>query len=142
MSSILIYGGVYVSRFRVLVFTLIFSFCLSFSSWAVTDSILYDSDGFAKQVNTYLALSASNALRNKSWDDNVSVASSVGSVTNTVDFSGCDVAFYNDRIKVGSAYISIGGTYSFIVPAGKKVDRILYSLSPSASLPVSGKYSV
>ena len=144
MSSILIYGGVYVSRFRVLVVTLIFSLCLTFSSWAVTDSILYDSDGFAKQVNTYkdLALSASNALRDKSWDNNVSVASSIGSVTNTVDFSGCDVAFYNDRTKVGSAYISIGGTYSFIVPAGKKVDRILYSLSPSASLPVSGKYSV
>ena len=73
MSSILIYGGVYVSRFRVLAVTLIFSFCLSFSSWAVTDSILYDSDGFAKQVNTYkdIALSASNAILNKSWEDNV-----------------------------------------------------------------------
>ena len=105
---------------------------------------LYTSDGFAKQIDTYkdLALSASNALRNKSWDNNVSVASSVGSVTNTVDFSGCDVAFYNDYTMVGSAYISIGGTYHFIVPAGKKVNRILYKLSPSASLPVSGKYSV
>lgn len=105
---------------------------------------LYTSDGFAKQIDTYkdLALSASNALRNKSWDNNVSVASSVGSVTNTVDFSGCDVAFYNNYTIVGSAYISIGGTYHFIVPAGKKVNRILYKLSPSASLPVSGKYSV
>lgn len=105
---------------------------------------LYTPDGFAKQIDTYkdLALSASNALRNKSWDDNVSVVSSVGSVTNTVDFSGCDVAFYNDYSMVGSAYISIGGTYKFIVPAGKTVNRILYKLSPSASLPVSGKYSV
>ena len=52
---------------------------------------LYTPDGFAKQIDTYkdLALSASNALRNKSWDDNVSVASSLGTVSNTVDFSGC-----------------------------------------------------
>lgn len=148
MSSILIYGGVYVSRFRVLVFTLIFSLCLSFSSWAVTDSVLYDSDGFAKQVNTYkdLALSASNAIRSKSWDDNVSVASSLGSVHNTVDFSGCYVQvrqtsssgwIYNHRVP-----LSIAGTFSYVVPAGESVSSIVLYLHPSASLPVPGKYKV
>lgn len=92
------------SRFRVLVVTLIFSLCFSFSSWAVTDSVLYDSDGFAKQVNTYkdLAFSASNAIRSKSWDDNVSVASSLGSVNNTVDFSGC---YVHVRYYSSSGYI-------------------------------------
>lgn len=103
MSSILIYGGVYVSRFRVLAFTLIFSLCLSFSSWAVTDSILYDSDGFAKQVDTYkdLSLSASNAIRYKSWDDNISVASSVGTVVNTVKWGGASaiLGFYSTSDK-------------------------------------------
>lgn len=143
MSSILIYGGVYVSRFRVLVVTLIFSLCLSFSSWAVTDSILYDSDGFAKQVDTYkdLALSASNALKTKSWDDNVSVASSLGSVTNTIDFSGAVVKFWDsDNKYVGEAYVSIGGTFSYKIPSGRNVSRFELSLSPSASLPVNGKY--
>lgn len=149
MPSILIYGGVYVSRFRVLAVTLIFSLCLSFSSWAVTDSILYDSDGFAKQVNTYkdLALSASNALRNKSWDDNVSVASSVGSVTNTVDFSGCEVEL---RFRESGGNISfkkmvplsVGGTFSYIVPSGTKINEVVFWLHPSASLPVSGKYNM
>ena len=148
MSSILIYGGVYVSRFRVLAVTLIFSLCLSFSSWAVTDSVLYDSDGFAKQVNTYkdLALSASNAIRNKSWDDNISVASSLGSVSNTVDFSGC---FVRVRYNNGSGYVyvhdiplSLAGTFSYVVPAGEKVNNVVFYLHPTASLPVSGKYKV
>lgn len=134
------------SRFRVLAVALIFSICFSFSSWAVTDSVLYDSDGFAKQVDTYkdLALSASNALRSPSWDDNVSVASSVGSVTNTVDFSGADVSFRDSitgRWK-SCAYISIGGTFSFIVPADYSVDAFSINLSPSASLPVSGNYKL
>lgn len=149
MSSILIYGGVYVSRFRVIAFTLIFSLCLSFSSWAVTDSILYDSDGFAKQVNTYkdLALSASNALRNKSWDDNVSVASSLGAVSNTVDFSGCyvlirdrnssDQIIYQNKVPV-----SVGGTFSWVVPSGQSATELVLFLHPTASLPVSGKYKL
>lgn len=149
MSSILIYGGVYVSRFRVLAFTLIFSLCLSFSSWAVTDSVLYDSDGFAKQVNTFkdLALSASNALRNKSWDDNVSVASSVATVNNTVDFSGCFVEIRYKNPSGGYLYIhqvplSIGGTFSYIVPSGEKVNELIFWLHPTASLPSAGKYKM
>ena len=133
------------SRFRVLVVTLIFSLCLSFSSWAVTDSVLYDSDGFAKQVNTYkdLALSASNAIRNKSRDDNVSVVSSVGSVSNTVDFSGCYVTF---RFDSGSESVrvplSVGGTFSYIVPSGQAVNSMILWLHTSASLPNNGKYLV
>lgn len=149
MSSILIYGGVYVSRFRVLAFTLIFSLCLSFSSWAVTDSVLYDSDGFAKQVNTFkdLALSASNALRNKSWDDNVSVASSVATVNNTVDFSGCFVEIRYKNSSGGYSYVhqvplSIGGTFSYIVPSGEKVNELIFWLHPTASLPSVGKYKM
>ena len=149
MSSILIYGGVYVSRFRVLVFTLIFSLCLSFSSWAVTDSVLYDSDGFAKQVNTYkdLALSASNAIRSPSWDDNVSVASSVGTVNNTVDFSGCFIKVRASNGQGGYRFehdipVSLGGTFKYIVPNGELVEEIVLFLHPSASLPVSGKYRV
>lgn len=149
MSSILIYGGVYVSRFRVLAFTLIFSLCLSFSSWAVTDSVLYDSDGFAKRVNTFkdLALSASNALRNKSWDDNVSVASSVATVNNTVDFSGCFVEIRYKNSSGGYSYVhqvplSIGGTFSYIVPSGEKVNELIFWLHPTASLPSVGKYKM
>lgn len=149
MSSILIYGGVYVSRFRVLAVTLIFSLCLSFSSWAATDSILYDSDGFAKQVNTYkdLALSASNAIRNKSWDDNVSVASSVATVNNTVDFSGCFVEIRYKNSSGGFSYVhqvplSIGGTFSYIVPSGEKVSELVFWLHPTASLPSAGKYKM
>lgn len=149
MSSILIYGGVYVSRFRVLAFTLIFSLCFSFSSWAVTDSVLYDSDGFAKQVNTFkdLALSASNALRNKSWDDNVSVASSVATVNNTVDFSGCFVEIRYKNSSGGYSYVhqvplSIGGTFSYIVPSGEKVSELIFWLHPTASLPSVGKYKM
>lgn len=149
MSSILIFGGVYVSRFRVLAVTLIFSLCLSFSSWAVTDSILYDSDGFAKHVNTYkdLALSASNAIRNKSWDDNVSVASSVATVNNTVDFSGCSVEIRYKNSSGGYSYVhqvplSIGGTFSYIVPSGEKVNELIFWLHPTASLPSVGKYKM
>ena len=137
------------SRFRVLAFTLIFSLCLSFSSWAVTDSVLYDSDGFAKQVNTYkdLALSASNAIRNKSWDDNVSVASSLGTVTNTVDFSGCTVELRYRNSSGQQPYshivpLSIGGTFSFIVPSGEMVNEIVFWLHPTASLPYAGKYNM
>lgn len=150
MSSILIYGGVYVSRFRVLVVTLIFSICLSFSSWAVTDSVLYDSDGFAKQVNTFkdLPLSASNAIRNKSWDDNASVASSVATVNNTVDFSGCFVVLRNWNASLNKydfevqVPVSLGGTFSYVVPSGKEVGEIVLFLHPSASLPVAGQYKV
>ena len=137
------------SRFRVLAFTLIFSLCLSFSSWAVTDSVLYDSDGFAKQVNTYkdLALSASNAIRSKSWDDNVSVASSLGTVTNTVDFSGCGVELRYKNSSGQHTYVhqvplSIGGTFSFIVPSGEMVNEIISWLHPTASLPYAGKYNM
>lgn len=104
---------------------------------------LYTPDGFAKQIDTYkdLALSASNAIRNKSWDDNVSVASSLGSVTNTIDFSGAVVKFWDsDNKYVGEAYVSIGGTFSYKIPSGRNVSRFELSLSPSASLPVNGKY--
>lgn len=131
------------SRFRVLAFTLIFSLCLSFSSWAVTDSVLYDSDGFAKQVNTYkdLALSASNAIRNKSWDDNVSVASSVATVNNTVDFSGCFVSLRSANWGV-NVPLSVAGTFSYVLPAGATVTEMILWLHTSASLPNSGKYRV
>lgn len=131
------------SRFRVLAFTLIFSLCLSFSSWAVTDSVLYDSDGFAKQVNTYkdLALSASNAIRNKSWDDNVSVASSVATVNNTVDFSGCHVSLRSSNWGV-DVPLSVAGTFSYVLPAGATVTEMILWLHTSASLPNSGKYRV
>lgn len=143
MSSILIYGGVYVSRFRVLAVTLIFSLCFSFSSWAVTDSVLYDSDGFAKHVNTYkdLALSASNALKAKSWDDNVSVASSVATVNNTVDFSGCFVSLRSSNWGV-NVPLSVAGTFSYVLPAGATVTDMVLWLHTSASLPNSGKYRV
>lgn len=137
------------SRFRVLAVTLIFSLCLSFSSWAVTDSVLFDSDGFAKQVDTYkdLALSASNAIRNKSWDDNVSVASSLGSVSNTVDFSGCYVDIRDNDSSGNSIYnhrvpVSVGGTFSYIVPSGESASELVLYLHPTASLPVSGKYKL
>lgn len=109
---------------------------------------LYTPDGFAKQINTYkdLALSASNAIRNKSWDDNVSVASSLGTVSNTVDFSGCRAKV---RYNNGSGYVyghdiplSLAGTFSYVIPAGEKVNNIVFFLHPSASLPVSGKYKV
>lgn len=145
MSSILIYGGVYVSRFRVFAFALIFSLCLSFSSWAVTDSVLYDSDGYAKQVNTYkdLALSASNAFRSPSWDDNVSVASSVATVDNTVDFSGCYVTLRSQSSDWSvNVPLSLAGTFSYIVPSGKQVHEMVLWLHTSASLPNAGKYKV
>lgn len=64
---------------------------------------LYTSDGFAKQIDTYkdLALSASNAIRYKSWDDNISVASSVGTVVNTVKWGGASaiLGFYSTSDK-------------------------------------------
>lgn len=111
---------------------------------------LYTPDGFAKQIDTYkdLALSASNAIRNKSWDDNVSVASSVGSVTNTVDFSGCFVVLRNWNASLNKydfevqVPVSLGGTFSYVVPSGKEVGEIVLFLHPSASLPVAGQYKV
>lgn len=110
---------------------------------------LYTPDGFAKQIDTYkdLALSASNAIKTKSWDDNVSVTSSVGSVTNTVDFSGCEVTLrYKDSNGEFSfaktVPLSVGGTFSYIVPSGVKVNEIVFWLHPSASLPVFGKYNM
>ena len=106
---------------------------------------LYTPDGFAKQIDTYkdLALSASNAIRNKSWDDNVSVASSVGSVTNTVDFSGCYVTFrFDDGSESARVPLSLGGTFSYVVPSGRSVNSMILWLHTSASLPNSGKYLV
>lgn len=105
---------------------------------------LYTSDGFAKQIDTYkdLALSASNALRNKSWDDNVSVASSVGSVSNTIDFSGAKVAFWSPSGEyVDCAFVSVGGTFSYKVPAGKSIGKFELQLHKS-SLPTSGKFNL
>lgn len=107
---------------------------------------LYTPDGFAKQIDTYkdLALSASNAIRSKSWDDNVSVASSVASVTNAIDFSGCQVQMQFGHSWSGSVFVpvSVGGTFSYIVPSGKQVTAFALLLHPTASLPVSGKYKV
>ena len=110
---------------------------------------LYTSDGFAKQIDTYkdLALSASNAIRNKSWDDNVSVASSVATVNNTVDFSGCFVEIRYKNSSGGYSYVhqvplSIGGTFSYIVPSGEKVNELIFWLHPTASLPSVGKYKM
>lgn len=106
---------------------------------------LYTPDGFAKQIDTYkdLALSASNAIKTKSWDDNVSVASSVGSVTNTVDFSGCYVTFrFDDGSESARVPLSLGGTFSYVVPSGRSVNSMILWLHTSASLPNSGKYLV
>lgn len=106
---------------------------------------LYTPDGFAKQIDTYkdLPLSASNAIRSKSWDDNASVASSLGTVSNTVDFSGCVVQMQLDGQYVSPAVpVSIGGTFSYIVPAGKTLTGFALNLHPTASLPVNGNYRV
>lgn len=110
---------------------------------------LYTPDGFAKQIDTYkdLALSASNALRNKSWDDNVSVASSLGTVSNTVDFSGCYVVIRdrnssNQIIYDHKVPVSVGGTFSWVVPSGQSATELVLFLHPTASLPVSGKYKL
>lgn len=119
--------------------------CVSCSSAPAMAAELYTPDGFAKQIDTYkdLALSASNALRNKSWDDNVSVASSLGSVSNTVDFSGCVVQMQLDGQYVSpSVPVSIGGTFSYVVPSGKTLTGFALNLHPTASLPVNGNYRV
>lgn len=130
------------SRCRVLVFTLIFSLCCSFSSWAVDYSQLYDGNGFAKQIDTYsvLSLSASNAARTLESNGDVVVRSSVGSVSNTVDFSGATVGFWDaSGTSIGYTYVSIGGTFSFTVPAGKSVKYFELQMN-SHSLPTSGKF--
>lgn len=123
---------------------LVFSFPVS----ALADE-LYTPDGFAKQIDTYkdLALSASNALKIKSWDDNVSVASSVGSVSNTIDFSGAfvSIGYWNSNNTWTwsvDRFVSVAGTFSYVVPSGKTVNRIVLQLNPTASLPVSGKYAL
>lgn len=106
---------------------------------------LYTSDGFAKQIDTYkdLALSASNAIKTESWDDNVSAASSLGTVSNTVDFSGCVVQMQLDGQYVSPTVpVSIGGTFSYIVPSGKTLTGFALNLHPTASLPVNGNYRV
>ena len=110
---------------------------------------LYTPDGFARQIDTYkdLALSASNAFKTKSWDDNVSVASSVATVNNTVDFSGCFVEIRYKNPSGGYSYVhqvplSIGGTFSYIVPSGEKVNELIFWLHPTASLPSAGKYKM
>ena len=104
---------------------------------------LYTPDGFAKRIDTYkdLALSASNAVRSKSWDDNVSVASSVATVNNTVDFSGCYVSLHSSNWGV-NVPLSVAGTFSYVLPAGATVTEMILWLHTSASLPNSGKYQV
>lgn len=123
---------------------LVFSFPVS-----VLADELYTPDGWAKHIDTYkdLALSASNALKTKSWDDNVSVASSVGSVSNTVDFSGCYVVLRHSDGAGGYDFnqtvpLSVAGTFSYVVPSGKSVGEIVLFLHPTASLPTYGKYNV
>lgn len=105
---------------------------------------LYTPDGFAKQIDTYkdLALSASNALRNKSWDDNVSVASSLGSVQNTITWSGAYVLCWYDANWTSYSQVSVksDGSFSFVVPAGKQVVAFELYLS-NKNLPSNGKYS-
>lgn len=133
------------SAFKRVVAGALVLLCVSCSSAPVMAAELYTPDGFAKQIDTYkdLALSASNAIRNKSWDDNVSVASSVGSVTNTVDFSGCYVTFrFDDGSESARVPLSLGGTFSYVVPSGRSVNSMILWLHTSASLPNSGKYLV
>lgn len=104
---------------------------------------LYTPDGFAKQIDTYkdLALSASNAIRNKSWDGNVSVASSLGTVDNTIDWSGAYVRFWYDYGWSSYSQVSVksDGSFSFIVPSGKQVVAFELYLS-NRNLPSVGKY--
>lgn len=111
---------------------------------------LYTPDGFAKQIDTYksLALSASNALRSSLSSDNISLASSVSSVTNTIDWSGSKlrIGYRNGApnynwVWSDFVYPSVAGTFSYVVPSGKTVNRIDLELSTVASLPASGKYS-
>lgn len=134
----------YVFRFRMLAFVLIFSLCFSVPAWAVTYSDLYDSVGYAKQVDTYSIfprVSSSNASVTPYFNDAIMPASSVGSVTNTVDFSGCNVNFFDSNWSwVGVSYVSLGGTFSYVVPSGSNVKYMEIQFSPSASLPVSGRY--
>lgn len=104
---------------------------------------LYTSDGFLKQINTYrhLPLSPSNAPVTAGLNDAIMPASSVGSVSNTVDFSGCNVNFFDASWNwVGVSYVSLGGTFSYVVPAGDSVKFMEIQFSPSASLPVAGRY--
>lgn len=104
---------------------------------------LYTPDGFAKQIDTYkdLALSASNAIRNKSWDGNVSVTSSLGTVDNTIDWSGAYVCFWYDYGWSSYSQVSVksDGSFSFIVPSGKQVVAFELYLS-NRNLPSVGKY--
>ena len=115
--------------------------CVSCSSAPVMAAELYTPDGFAKQIDTYkdLALSASNAIRNKSWDDNVSVASSVADIENCVDWSGAIIRFFDGNVQIGQLGVSVAGTFSFRVPAGKTVDHMDLYIHPQ-SLPVMGNY--
>lgn len=135
----------YVFRFRLLAFVLIFSLCFSVPVWAVNYSDLYDSSGYAKQVDTYSLFpfaSASNVPVASGLNDYINPASSVGSVNNTVDFSGCVVDVYDSVSKkyLFASYVSVGGTFSYIVPSGVSVTGFQLRLSPSASLPSYGKY--
>ncbi len=134
-------------RVRMLAFVLIFSLCFSIPVWAVSYSDLYDSDGYAKQIDTYSLfprVSSSNAPVTAGLNDYVMPASSVGTVTNTVDFSGAKVSYKDDvsgKWKHGG-YVSLGGTFSFIVPSGERVSYFSLNLNPSASLPALGKYQL
>ena len=105
---------------------------------------LYTPDGFAKQIDTYkdLALSASNAIKINSWDDNVSPASSLGSVQNTITWSGAYVLCWYDANWTSYSQVSVksDGSFSFIVPSGKQVVAFELYLS-NKNLPSNGKYS-
>lgn len=124
---------------------LVFSFPVS----ALADE-LYTPDGWAKQIDTYkvLPLSGSNAFRTLDASEDIVVQSSIGSVHNTIDWAG---SYIRIGYRYGSpnydwqwsdyVYPSIAGTFSYVVPSGKTVNRIELSLSPIASLPSNGKYS-
>lgn len=122
--------------------------CVSCSSTPAMAAELYTSDGFAKQIDTYkdLALSSSNAIKSKlsslfNSDDNISVASSVGSVTNTISYASARMSFFSDTGYVGSTSVKSDGSFSYIVPSGYTVKRFELVLR-SSSLPSIGKYRV
>ena len=130
-------------RFRVLAFILVFSLCFSFPCWAVNYSDLYDSAGYAKHVDTYSLFpvaSASNAPVTTGLGDYINPASSVGNVRNSIDFAGARLFVAFNGMWTFVRDISMAGTFSYVVPAGKTVDGIALVLNPIASLPAAGKY--
>lgn len=106
------------------------------------DHELYDEYGFANQIDTYKVLpvaSASNAVSTLEGNGDIAVQSSAAVITNRVDWSGASVRLFSGNTKVGVAYISVGGTFSYRVPSGKSVNKMDVYLHTSA-LPAMGSY--